>query len=517
MQQIQRFFNWLRQKLKKLGLSLGACIKKHYPIIIVLLAEVVIIWFVTTIVSPDLLCRAFWKELNNTPSELSNVIRGLGLGIGAAIGLPFLIWQAFQRERTSKAQAQQALSLKKQIEVNEQGQITERFTKAIEQLGDGKLTIRLGGIYALERISKESEKDYWPIMDILADFVREKTAKVDLMEYERLYNELVAATLKSETAELENKINEWVSNNKNSADVLAAMKVMGRGKQKLRPKENQHDVKGLDLRGIKIVGLDLTKLDYSNAVANEIGFIQAKLIGANLERVYLERGYLVGANLLNANLINANFLGANLKVAILDQANLKNAYLLNASLERANLREANLEGANLYGANLSGANLFKADLANANLHDANLREAILLEVNFLGANLTGTDLSRTDLTMANLYKLNLFSANLSESNLEKTELAESMLLGANLAKTKLAGANLANAEFAGANLIGAKLEDASVEHSDWFENLAQLKKPPLGLEKLQQKYWINPDKPLMGRLGNTYYKIEQRPQSNESQ
>jgi hypothetical protein len=35
--------------------------------------------------------------------------------------------------------------------LTEQGQITDRYTKAIEQLGGDKLDVRLGGIYALER------------------------------------------------------------------------------------------------------------------------------------------------------------------------------------------------------------------------------------------------------------------------------------------------------------------------------------------------------------------------------
>src|SRR6185312_13739727 len=37
------------------------------------------------------------------------------------------------------------------FELTEQGQVTDRFTKAIEQLGSDKLDVRIGGIYALER------------------------------------------------------------------------------------------------------------------------------------------------------------------------------------------------------------------------------------------------------------------------------------------------------------------------------------------------------------------------------
>src|SRR5215216_6206665 len=65
------------------------------------------------------------------------------------------------------------------LQVNREGQITERYTRAIDQLGktDGEgnklFEIRLGGIYALERIARESEEDYWPIMEILTAYVRQ--------------------------------------------------------------------------------------------------------------------------------------------------------------------------------------------------------------------------------------------------------------------------------------------------------------------------------------------------------
>src|SRR5215217_2176981 len=45
-----------------------------------------------------------------------------------------------------------------QVRISREGQITDRFTKAIEQIGnEGKgLEVRLGGIYALGRIAKDS-------------------------------------------------------------------------------------------------------------------------------------------------------------------------------------------------------------------------------------------------------------------------------------------------------------------------------------------------------------------------
>jgi hypothetical protein len=59
------------------------------------------------------------------------------------------------------------------LRTTQEGQITDRFTKAITQLGDNNLAVRLGGIYALERISKDSPSDHWSVMEVLTAFVRE--------------------------------------------------------------------------------------------------------------------------------------------------------------------------------------------------------------------------------------------------------------------------------------------------------------------------------------------------------
>ena len=47
--------------------------------------------------------------------------------------------------------------------------MTDRYTKAIEQLGPDKgLDVRIGGIYALERIARDSPRDHPTIMEVLA-------------------------------------------------------------------------------------------------------------------------------------------------------------------------------------------------------------------------------------------------------------------------------------------------------------------------------------------------------------
>jgi hypothetical protein len=54
-----------------------------------------------------------------------------------------------------------------------QGHVTDRYTKAIEHLGADKLDIRIGAVYALERIARDSAADHPTVMEVLAAFVRE--------------------------------------------------------------------------------------------------------------------------------------------------------------------------------------------------------------------------------------------------------------------------------------------------------------------------------------------------------
>jgi hypothetical protein len=65
--------------------------------------------------------------------------------------------------------------------LTQQGQLTDRYTKAIAQLGDDKLDIRLGGIYALERVAVDSKRDHPTIVEVLSAYIRERTAPIQLV------------------------------------------------------------------------------------------------------------------------------------------------------------------------------------------------------------------------------------------------------------------------------------------------------------------------------------------------
>jgi hypothetical protein len=61
----------------------------------------------------------------------------------------------------------------KNATISAERHITERFVRVMELLADEKLEVRLGGIYALERIARDSPTDQNAVTEVLATYVRE--------------------------------------------------------------------------------------------------------------------------------------------------------------------------------------------------------------------------------------------------------------------------------------------------------------------------------------------------------
>ena len=244
--------------------------------------------------------------------------------------------------------------------------ITERFSKAVEQIGNPKEEVVIGGIYSLERIAKDSPKDQWTIMEVLTSYIRKNSPiPSNIQQLEPAARQKALEKLPSV-----------------SIPVQAALTVIGRRKV-------ENDQAGDNLAETtdsnKIKFLDLKRTNLRGANLNQANLIGAYLIRANLNQANLNEANLERAYLNQANLNQASLYGADLEGAILEGADLNRAYLEGADLNGADLNGANLNGANLYGANLNRANLNGANLNRANLYGANLNEAYLYGAYLYGA------------------------------------------------------------------------------------------------------------------------------------
>ena len=221
------------------------------------------------------------------------------------------------------------------LELTEQGQVTDRYTKAIEQLGSDKLDVRIGGIYALERVARDSARDHPTVMEVLTAFIREHSHE------------------------------PWPSpdpggreqQRSTRPDVQAALTVIGRRNTEL-------DIQQIDLARAFLPGANLSF---------------AKLAGADLREANLDGANLSFAKLAGADLREANLDGANLTLAELMRADLRGANLVGAELVSVSASAADLGiidvRTNLRDADLRGLDLGRADLTDARLDGAVLTDA----------------------------------------------------------------------------------------------------------------------------------------------
>jgi hypothetical protein len=221
--------------------------------------------------------------------------------------------------------------------ITAQGHITERYTKAIEQLGHTELAVRLGGIYALERIAVDSERDHPTVVEVLSTFVREESGKQGARR--------AAQETAQDVAQTDTPAPESDATPRPATDVQAALTVLGRLPQ--RP-------------GIRRA--DLSRAQLSGALLNGANLSGTWFFGTVLSGARLERADLSGAQFGEADLSGAWLSGANLSGADLPMADLSSAWLVRADLSDTELGAANLSGAWLVDADLSDATLTMADL-----------------------------------------------------------------------------------------------------------------------------------------------------------
>jgi uncharacterized protein YjbI with pentapeptide repeats len=212
-------------------------------------------------------------------------------------------------------------------------QVTDRFGKAVEQLASEKLTVRQGGIYALERVAQDSPRDHSTIMEILTAFVRTQAPLTSCPQ--TLVAEPVLAV-----------------------DVQSALTVIGRRATKF------DSVNRLDLSKTCLRGADLSSLDFSNA-----NFIDADLSRSVLWRTKMRESIFSNAVFTSSTLIGADFTGAELWSTKFTSAELDTRtggkFTMVDNLALADFTRARLSKTDFTGANVEGVSLIEAQLREA--------------------------------------------------------------------------------------------------------------------------------------------------------
>lgn len=195
-------------------------------------------------------------------------------------------------------------ALDKQLAAQREGQVTDRFTKAVDQLAGNPVQM-IGGIYALERIMRESNKDHWAVVDVLATLIRLQA------------DSETPPPLDPPTIDEDTPPDEWAP-----MEVQTALTILGSRPQQGRVEPSPIRLSRVNLRGTLLRDAHLECV---------------RLRGAHLEDIHWEGTHLEGARLRGAHLERADLEGAHLQWASLRGVDLTSAKMRGAHL-------ANVEG-----------------------------------------------------------------------------------------------------------------------------------------------------------------------------
>lgn len=337
-------------------------------------------------------------------SVVAQIAAGLLAGGVVAVGSA-IAWRTYQLSRETSNRT---------LRLTEQGQITERFTRAIDQLGstdtngNPNIEVRLGAIFALERISRDSEEDHWSIVEVLTAYVRSNAPSTSALEQlttaePRLQEILTGA---SDRADFISQVGNgglgvyWQPRE----DVQAAVTVLGRRRHRA-DEPHQINLVGTWLYGADLSGLDLSNANLRNCILWFADLRAAKFVGSTLDELRCERALADGADFSQATLYRARFLRAQLDGTNFDRARLVQADLSMASLAGSRFTNAVMAGAMLRGVitcdvhqSLFTASPPMTNFDRAILHNADFTGSILAGSEFGHAMLIGTTFVRVTLS-----------------------------------------------------------------------------------------------------------------------
>ena len=182
--------------------------------------------------------------------------------------------------------------------------MTDRFAKAIEQLGSDKLDVRIGGIYALERVARDSARNHPTVMEVLTAFIREHSREPYSREPWRPPDTGSSGRIAAAQGALSTTTRTWRL--ARTVRYLAARSSSSTGNPPEQERVMRPDVQAAaTVIGRRDAKRDIQRIDLTRADLAEVDLIRARL----------DRTDLTGANLTGANLADA-VLGPHMRRAV---------------------------------------------------------------------------------------------------------------------------------------------------------------------------------------------------------
>lgn len=332
-----------------------------------------------------------------------NFPQGAGSSFGltgiivAMIGAPFVIWRAVVAQ--------------KQVNVAEQGQITDRLNKAVEGLGAEKtvkdeygestkpnLEVRIGAIYALERIAQDSLRDHIQVMETLCAYVR----------------------------------NNVISDNIGTrVDVQTALLVLDRRSKKALAHERD--------RGYY---LDLAECSFHTLTLSDSMFQNSRLDGTMWT---------------NCSFQSTSFSGADMTNCQFSECIIQNSHFKDAVMSGVKFSHSTIEGNRFDQAKLNGAQFLHCQLFKNSFVEADVRNSFFDDSNASGDNFKYSDCQYVHLKGTRFFQANFQGLQIRSLKLEGvSEFERCNFFGAALRKVDLSKYNGGEEDFDGVFLFNCK-------------------------------------------------------------
>jgi uncharacterized protein YjbI with pentapeptide repeats len=325
----------------------------------------------------------------------------------ALIGGPVLIWRALTAHWAAQAARRQA-------ETGREEHFTGLFTKAVEQIGatreatklapqDGttpalpvpqtitttepNLEVRLGAIYALERIAQDSQRDHGSIMEVLCAYARNpQNCGSAIKRPKDAFPPAAQGQLGTR------QWRDWLDSLPDlRVDIQAVVSVLARRPPERVQYEREQNAR-LDFRSANLQCGKFQRGKFSGAIFDDANLDRAIFSFADLRGASFITAQLEQAVLMDAELDSADFGGATMCLARFRRTSAKSTMFNLANLHAAVFQEVKLIEPEFVSANLSGARFIKSVIEGASFTDGELRNVLFATVTLRDVDFTAAKL-----------------------------------------------------------------------------------------------------------------------------
>ncbi|MEA5501533.1 pentapeptide repeat-containing protein [Halotia wernerae UHCC 0503] len=397
--------------------------------------------------------------------DWSEIVRNVGLGAFGIVGGAFGLYIAYLRSVAAKDAAEAALQASKTAQEKEnrereldreshrldrETRSAEAFSKAMEQLGSDKLSVRLGGIYSLELIARADKERHAPILTILLAKMKEICRDEAWVKHASITD--IGTQAWDRTLTIEEKSSVYCA----TEELQLCIDFFAKRDLENDPVDFRLELSGLPFCGIRFWGNGFTCADFENS-----DFYNVRFENGDFSETRFFSCNFVGVAFSNANLDHASFSGG--------------ATYEEGSREPASRKHfSDIKFENLSGRHIS---FFDYEFKNCSFSNVDLTGSDFVTGNLIKTIFIGSKLSNVHFKNKKWKHVSVISCDYPEIN---TDLAECTMIGVEVEDSKFYkvrfqvrlfdSVSFKNTTFDAVDFAESRLGEAEMEMCNFFNS-----------------------------------------------